>query len=140
MAITTNEALDNYPSYPRLLEWAKKARAELGNHMIVAVYDGEGFGEDFNNEDVIALCDEYDDLVRFGELYIKCENCGERIVKLKYVLGGGEAWMHVVDDQENDYYRFCKLEVATTKEPEGTQALYREHVSSLHYHKPGLER
>jgi hypothetical protein len=41
--------------------WAKKARTELELHQIDTDYSDE-YAEDFNNEDVISLCNEYDNL------------------------------------------------------------------------------
>ena len=60
MAITTNEALIQYPY---LKEWAKKAREELRKHCIVTVDDGD-YMEDFNDDSVITLCNEYDNLFK----------------------------------------------------------------------------
>lgn len=44
-------------------EWAKKARIELNNHRNVVIDDGE-YSEDFNDEEVITLCEEYNTLIK----------------------------------------------------------------------------
>lgn len=46
-----------------LLEWAKKAREELNNHRSYVIGEGGEYPEDWNDEDVIELCDEYDKIV-----------------------------------------------------------------------------
>lgn len=53
-----------YLCLQRMIEvekWAKKAREELDSHTFIFVDDGRGeTGDELNNEEVIALCEEYD--------------------------------------------------------------------------------
>jgi len=61
MAVTTNEALDNYKA---LSEWAAKAREELGSHCFIFVDEGDAGYDEINNDEVLALCHEYDELIK----------------------------------------------------------------------------
>jgi len=61
MPLTTNEALDNYKA---LSEWAAKAREELGSHCFIFVDEGDAGYDEINNDEVLALCHEYDELIK----------------------------------------------------------------------------
>ena len=55
-----------------LEEWAKKAREALGNRRFITSSGGpDEYDEDFNDDEVIDLCNEYDELMKGPTIFIQ---------------------------------------------------------------------